>query len=69
MIRHCITVVSGEYVGPYVFLRSVQSLVAIFYEDNRILASPLPSCVQEALEFLIEIFGRVGLHTNMNKTV
>ena len=41
---------------------------AIFYEDDRYLASKDPEFLQRALNVLVDLFARVGLETNVQKT-
>ena len=40
-----------------------------FYADNSFLAYPWTALLQSALDVLMGLFGRVGLFTNVNKTV
>ena len=44
-------------------------LAAIFYADYRLLASPRPARLQKDLGILMGLLNRVGLRTNVNKTV
>ena len=49
--------------------QGVQRLEAYFYADDGILALALATRLQRAFDTLTELFGRVGLHTNVVKTV
>ena len=44
-------------------------LAVLFYTGDGILTSPRPAHLQDALDVLTEMFDRVGLQTNVNKTV
>ena len=68
MIRHWVTLVTGEEVEPERFRQPVQWLVAFFYTDDGLLASPRPACLQATLGVLTGLFDRFGLQTNINKT-
>ena len=41
--------------------------MAIFYDDEGILALPRPDRLRVALDVLMGLFGRVGIQTNFNK--
>ena len=69
VIRHWVTLVEGEGVGPNGFRRAVQWLAEFFYANVVPLASPRPSRPQAALDVLEGLFDRVGFQTNVNKTV
>ena len=47
----------------------MQTLVTLFYTDDRILASPLTDNIQGPLDVLMGLFDKVGLRKNVNKTV
>ena len=47
----------------------IQKLVVLFYADNRLLASPWPDRIQEAVDFLKVVFNWVGMRENVKKTV
>ena len=68
VIRHWVTLVTGEEVEPERFRQPVQWLVAFFYTDDGLLASPRPACLQATLGVLTGLFDRFGLQTNINKT-
>ena len=42
---------------------------AVFYADDGMVVSSDPACLQGAESALVAIFDRVGLRTNVNKTV
>ena len=69
VIRHWEIVVAVEEAGPEILWRVVHTLAALFYADYKILASPRPSRLQEALDVLIGLFNRFGLRMNVNNTV
>ena len=51
------------------FGRNVQHLLAYFYTDNGILAMNRANHLQQEFDNLMELFDRVGLHTNVDKIV
>ena len=46
----------------------VKVFLALFYADDVIIAHWDPVWLQESLDFLIELFEKVGLCTNTSKT-
>ena len=56
-------------MGEESFGREVQKLAALLYADGGLLVSTCMARIQEALEVLMVLFGRVGLQTNMEKAV
>ena len=56
-------------MGPYGFVWVVQWLDEFFYVDDRLIALPRMARLQEALEVLMGISDRFGLHTYVDKTV
>ena len=69
VICHWFTLVAGEEAGPDGFRRAVKWTAASFYADDGLLTSPRPARLQAALDVLMGLFNRVGLQTNLNKTV
>ena len=63
------TLVAGEDSDPDGLGRAVQWLAALFYTDDGLLASLKLDCLQEALDVLTILFDRVGIQTNVKKTV
>ena len=59
----------GEEAGPEEFGRAVQNLATLFYADGGLLASPRPVRIQETMDVLTGLFDRVGMRTNVDKTV
>ena len=51
------------------FGRAVQWMVAFFYSNNDLLTSPMLDRLQVALCVFTGLFDRVGLQTNVKKTV
>ena len=51
------------------FKRDVQRLETYFYLDDRILVPMRATRLQQAFDTLMELFNRVGLCTNVAKTV
>ena len=49
--------------------REVRHQAALFYADNGIVASLDPAWLQSAFTALVGLFDRVGLQTNVGKTV
>ena len=69
IIRHWEIVVYGGDSDIELFVRVVQNLNALFYTDDVILAYPCTASMQEALEVLVDLFDRLELSTNVEKTV
>ena len=69
VIQYWMTLVADKEAGPVGFGRALQTLAAIFNADDGILASPLLSRIQEALEAPKGLFDRFGLQTNVDKMV
>ena len=69
VILHWAAVVDGEDAGSEGFVRAVKKLAAIFYENGRLLGSSQLARLQEALGVLTDMLDRVGLRTNVDKTV
>ena len=69
VIRHWATVVDWEDLGTEGFGRAVGNLAALFYTDDIILAYLRLSRLQEALDVLTGLFGRVGLRYNVYNMV
>ena len=69
VIHNWATVVSGEYTVPEGFRTVVQTLSTLFCVDDRLLTSPRLIRLQEAPDFLMGLFDRVGLRTNLKKMV
>ena len=69
VIRHWVIPVAGEEAGMEIFRRVIQWMAEIIYTDDVLLAPPIPPWIQAALDILTGIFDRVGLHTNLDKTV
>ena len=44
-------------------------MAAFFYTDGGIIAPPRPSWIQVVMDVLTVLFDRVGLQTNLDKTV
>ena len=55
---------SGKGLGT-----SIQTLLALFYTDDRLVASSESASIQVAFDALTSLFDRVGLRTNEGKTV
>ena len=61
--------VAGEEAGPYGFGRTVQYMATFFYANDVFLALTRPARIKAVLYVPKELFERVGLHTNLDKTV
>ena len=61
--------VAGEEAGLDGFGRVVQWMAALFYANNEMLALPRSAWIHADLYFLTGLFDRVGIQTNINKTV
>ena len=59
---------SGEYKEDKLF-RMMAAFFDIFYVDDACLASWDAGFLQHALDILVNLFKRVGLQTNMSKTL
>ena len=68
LICHWVIVSAGEELGPEGFVRALQTLDALFYADDRILASPRLARIQEALDLLMRLFDLVRLRMNVGNT-
>ena len=55
---------STEWFGRY-----VKRLAASFFADDGIFALTWATCLQQAFDLLMDIFDRVGLHTNVAKVL
>ena len=76
VLRHWVTMVAvlEEVVPPVAantkgFRKYIQRLVTDFYADNGLLLSTGATHIQRTFGTLTELFGRVGLRTNVAKTV
>ena len=69
VISHWVTLVAGDDAVPDGFEQAVQWLVALFYSDDSLLASPRPARTQAVMYVLTGMLDRMGLQTNVNKTV
>ena len=69
VINHLSTVITWEDTGQEYFGRAVQNLAAVFYADDGLPTCPQPDRLQEALEVMMGMFYKVGLRTNVDKTV
>ena len=69
LIPHWVMMVAAEDARPDGFGRAFQWLTAFFYADDSLLALPRLARLQAPLDVLTGFFDRVGLHTNVNKTV
>ena len=69
LIPKWLMLVKEEEAGPNGFGWSIQWLTAFFYIDNEILDSLHSDRLQAALDVLPGIFDRVGIRTNVTKTV
>ena len=69
VINHLSTVITWEDTGQEYFGRAVQNLAAVFYADDGLPTPPQPDRLQEALEVMMGLLYRVGLRTNVDKTV
>ena len=69
LIRHWVVVVARKESGTEDFGRSVQTLSALLYADNGILAYPWPSWIQDALDVLTGLFGWVMMRVDVKNMV
>ena len=60
---------SEVYSGSEGIGRDIQKMLEYFYEDYGLLASTRAARLHQAFHVLARIFGRVGLCTNVVKTV
>ena len=67
VIRHWLTLSTGEEYRQDGFGRAVQWITVLFYADDGLLDSPRPSHLQADLDVLTDLFEMVLLHTNANK--
>ena len=71
VIQYLVTVVPPpqEGAGKESLGISIQALLALFYANYRLVASPETACLRVACNAFTRIFDRVGLYTNKGKTV
>ena len=69
VLRHWIMVVVEEEAGPDGFGRAVRILVVFFYTKGGLLESTRVEKLQQACGALADLFGRVDINTNIQKTV
>ena len=69
VIFHWVILVAREEAGPDGFVQEVQCLVAFLYTNDGLIASPSPNRLQAVLDVLTGLSVRVGLQTNVDKTV
>ena len=66
---HCVRLVAENESDPEEFGYTVAEKADFFYADDEIVASANPVCLQWEFYVLINLFERVGLQTNLDKTV
>ena len=70
IIRHWVTVVGVPQEGTIQGLgESIQTLAALSYANDGLIASPESTCLQEAFGVLSSLFEQVGLRTNKGNIV
>ena len=68
VIREVIEEVFGPLESNHIMVWAVGERNLVFYADDRRIAGRDPDWVQEALEMTVDMFSRVGLETNLEKT-
>ena len=69
VVRHWIDGIFDEAEEKGETGREVRRQSAVFYADDGMVVSLDPACLQRAFSALVAIFDRVGLLTNVGKTV
>ena len=69
VVRHWIEGLVAETAEKGETGREGRHQSAVFYAENRMVVSSDPAWLQGAFSALVAIFDRVGLRTNVNKTV
>ena len=69
IIHNRVKVINGEEEEPEGFGLAVQCIAELFYADDKLLSSPRPDFLQEALNVLGGIFDQFGFLTNVKKIV
>ena len=69
VMRHWVMVVVEEEAGPDGFGRVARSLAALLYGDDSLIGSTRVEMLQQALNYLTDLFDRVGLQKNTQKKV
>ena len=69
VMRHWVMVVVEEEAGPDGFGRVARSLAALLYGDDILIGSTRVEMLQQALNYLTDLFDRVGLQKNTQKKV
>ena len=68
IVREWIRQILGDDAAAEGYGDAIRLLLAIFYADDGYIASRSEQQLQEALDILVDLFGRVGLRTNVQKT-
>ena len=66
VVREWLRQVLGD--GAEVSENDIKRLLALFYIDDGYIASPEREFLQESMDILVDLFERIGLKTNANKT-
>ena len=69
VVRHCIEGLVAETVEKGETGREGRHQSVVFYADDGMVVSSDPTWLQGAISALVAIFDRVGMRTNVNKTV
>ena len=67
MTRHLVTLVTPMEAGAEGLRESILELATFFYADGGLITSPHPEILQRAFNILTDLFGRVGIRTNLRK--
>jgi hypothetical protein len=68
VVREWLRQILGDEAAKSGYGILVESFLAIFYADDALVASRCPQQLQTAIDILVGLFERVGLHTNTLKT-
>ena len=69
VVRHWVTVVAPTKAGEEGLGETVQELTAYFYAGDGLITSPQLEMLQSLFDVITDLFNRVGLCTNLHKTV
>ena len=69
VVRHWVTMALAEAEKRWERGNKVRQQAVLFYADDSMVASSDPRWLQWAFDTLVSLFERVGLQTNVRKTV
>ena len=67
-MRNWLSVVSNDPDDAYALGDNISTRAVLFYVDDGLIGSTNPEWLQESFHVLVDLFARVGLLTNTDKT-